>query len=594
MDQRQVRVRPTHRRRWTLVGAAIAGLGWTTWTGCSSTNPAQGPTSPSDASASDEGGLSDATSDASSDVALVTPDSATAAPDASSPDAATVAPVISNLTVVANPNSVLSATITFTTNVPTTSSVVVTNTGDGGAANTFTIPATTQAVTSHSVNVLGMRARSTFNMTVTATDASSNAATGTVSFTTGALPAAIAPVTVITNDPTKTSPGVTMFTVWKWEGLGLLANIDDATAQILALDAEGQVVWYYLPSHPGFDTYPTAPKKLPNGDLVFVTGETGWAEIDMMGNVVRSHTAASMGLDSLHHEITQESNDTDYLSLSTELRTIAGYPVADGGTTSYSVVGDVIAEFNMDGGVLNRWSDFDMLDPHVTGNPNLFNAAFWNGLYTDAGATKDWTHGNSVIVDPADNAIVTSSRTLGWVFKFARNDGGVPQVVWKLGAGGDFALTNSNETFQYGQHGLSILPNGHIMMFDDGNGRPEVDGGPTAPNSRAVEFSLDTVNKQATIEWQYRETPPFYSGFLGSSYLLANGNVLICDGGETANPADVPNDFSNLKFARIMEVTHDAVPTKVMEYDVKVASLPGDAAFSGYSVYRATRLPSLY
>ncbi len=598
MDQRQVRTWPTRQRRWTLFSAAIAGLGWTMWTGCSGSSPAPGLSAGPDGSAPEDGGSFDASIDTSidtsSDAGLATADAAADAPLSDGGVAA--APVISNLTIVANPNSVLSATITFTTDVPTTSSVLVTNTGDGGADNTFTIAPTTQLVTSHSINVLGMRAQSTFDMKVTATGAASNAATGTVSFTTGALPAAIAPVTVITNDPTKTSPGFTMFTVWKWDLVDLLTNIDDSTAQILALDAQGQVVWYYLPSNPAIDTYPTAPKKLPNGDLIFVTGESGWAEIDMMGNVVRSHTAASMGLDSLHHEITPESNNTAYLSLSTELRTVSGYPVGDGGTTSYPVVGDVIAEFNADGGVLNRWSDFDMLDPHVEGNSVLFNTAFWNGLYTTAGLTKDWTHGNSVIVDPSDNAIVTSSRTQDWVYKFGRNDGGLPQLVWKLGQGGDFTLTNSNETFQYGQHGLSILPNGHIMMFDDGNARPVVDGGTTAPYSRAVEFSLDTTNKQATIEWQYRETPPFYSQFLGSSYLLANGNVLICDGGETSDPTMPPTVQTNLKFARIMEVTHDATPVKVLEYDVKQAlnSRPGDPNFSGYSVYRATRLPSLY
>jgi arylsulfate sulfotransferase len=594
MDQRPIRTRPTQLRRWPLFGAPLAVLGCALWTGCSGTTSTQAAGLSPDGGSPEEGGpfdASTASNDASGDVAQVTADGAV---DALSADAETVSPVISNLMVVANPNCVLSATITFTTNVPTTSSVLVTNTGDGGAENTFTIAPSTQLATSHTVNVLGMRANSTFDMKVTATDGSSNVAMGTVSLTTEGLPAAIAPVTVVTNDSTKTSPGFTMFTVWTWDGAP--ANIQDSTAQILALDAHGQVVWYYLPSHPDTGAYPTGPKKLPNGDLAFVTGEKGWTEIDMMGNVVRSYAAAAMGLDSLHHELTLEANNTTYLGLSTELRNISGYPLGGGATTTYAVVGDVIVEFNTDGGVLNRWSDFDMLDPQVEGNTTFFDTPFWNGLYVDAGATKDWTHGNSVIVDPSDNAIVTSSRTQNWVYKFARNDGGMPKVVWKLGQDGDFTLTNRNETFQYGQHGLSILPNGHLMMFDDGNLRPVVDGGSAALHSRAVEFSLDTTNKQATIEWQYQETPPFYSQFLGSAYLLGNGNVLICDGGETANPTGSPNDETNLKFARIMEVTHDATPTKVLEYEIKqpLGSQPSDPTFSGYSVYRATRLPSLY
>ncbi len=570
----------------------MAALGWATWSGCSSSSPAPATGGDQEDASPAEGG---AVLDATTDVALGTePDAST--PDTGTVDSATGAPpVISNLMIVANPNSVLSATITFTTNVPTTSEVLVTNTGDGGSGNTFTIAPTTQLATSHSVNVLGMRANSAFDLKVTVTDAGSNVATGTVTFTTPALPAAIAPITVVTNDPTKTSPGYTLFTVWKWD-LSPTANIDPATAQIVALDAQGQIVWYYLPANPPVNSYPTAPKKLPNGDLAFVQGDSGWAEIDMMGNTVRSYTATAMGLDSLHHEITLESNNSQYLGLSTELRNVDGYPVAgDAGTTTYAVVGDVIAEFDTTGKVLNRWSDFDMLDAHRMGNSSFFNAPYWSGLYPLAVATKDWTHGNSVIEDPSDGTIVASSRTQNWVYKFGRNDGGVPKIVWRLGEGGDFTLTNANETFQYGQHGLSILPNGHLMMFDDGDNRAVPDGGSATQFSRAVEYSLNTASMQATIEWQYRETPPFYSQFLGSSYLLANGNVLICDGGETAK-ATAPTDPTNLKFARIIEVTHDATPTKVLEYDVKqpIGSLASDSTFSGYSVYRATRLPSLY
>ncbi len=541
-------------------------------------------------------------------------------------------PLISALRIVANPNNVLSATLTFTTNVPTTTSVRVTNTSEGGADNTFSIGPTTQPVTSHSVDVLGMRATSRFEMKITATDQDSNVATSTATFVTPALPAALAPITVVTNDPTKTSPGFTLFTVWRWD-FTPIANIDSSIAQILALDAQGHVVWYYLPANPRPDSYPSAPEKLHNGDLVFVTGDGGWTEIDEMGNVIRAYTGPKItaGRDvaprgvlgslasaiatewrqlfgpkeavahpalmdiALHHEITPEANDTRYLSLSTELRRVPGFPTAGGATTTFPVVGDVIAEFDPNGHVLHQWSAFDMLDPHREGNTTFFNTPFWNGRYRDVGPTKDWTHGNSVIEDTRDGTIVTSSRTQNWVYKFARAEGAAPRVVWRLGEGGDFALTNGNDTFQYGQHAISILPNGHLMMFDNGDNRPLVPGGPTVPYSRALEFSLDTTKMQATIAWQYEETPPFYSQFLGSSYLLPNGNVLVCDGGETVTSA-LPTDPANLKFARIMEVTHDAKPTKVLEYDIReeLHSHPANPNFSGYSVYRATRIPSLY
>lgn len=515
----------------------------------------------------------------------------------SSTDAADAAalPIISNIAITPNPNNILSATLTFDTNVPTTASVTVANTGDGGASNTFTIGPTTGLATSYSLDVLGMRAQSSFLLTITAKDASSNMATGAATYATGPLPAFIPPITIVTNDPTKTSPGFTLMTIWAWDG-SPAAGIDNALAGIVALDPEGQVVWYYYPGGTG-NVFPTDPKKLPNGDLVMLTGETGWAEIDMMGNVVQSYTAGQMGLDTLHHEIFPEKGTSNYLSLSTELRMISGYPTADGGTTTLPIVGDVIAEFGADGGVTNQWHELDMLDPMREGDPTMFNAPFYNSVYQDAGLTKDWSHANAIVTDPNDGTIVVSSRTQGWAYKFApTTDGGTPSVIWKLGAGGDFTLTNSNETFNYGQHGVNVLANGDILMFDDGNNRPAADGG-INDYSRAVEFSLDTTAKTATIVWQYQEQPSFFAQFLGSAYLLPNGNVLLCAGGLTDAPnGGVITSPSNLKYARIMEVTHDASPTKILEYEVRqeLNSIPSNPTFSGYSVYRATRIPSLY
>ena len=79
-----------------------------------------------------------------------------------------------------------------------------------------------------------------------------------------------------------------------------------------------------------------------------------WAEIDMTGNVVRSYRAPAMGLDSIHHELSPEPSSSDDLALSSELRDVPGYPTADGGTTTYAVVGNVIDEFDEDGGVLGH------------------------------------------------------------------------------------------------------------------------------------------------------------------------------------------------------------------------------------------------
>ena len=112
-----------------------------------------------------------------------------------------------------------------------------------------------------------------------------------------------------------------------------------------------------------------------------------------------------------------------------------------------------------------------------------------------------------------------------------------------------------------------------------------------------MEFQLDLNKMAATIVWQYQEpSPGFYSQILGSSYVLDNGNVLIDDGEELQDRTGSSADPNDLKFARVFEVTHDMPPTKVAEFDIKVplGSYAVDPTYSGYSLYRAIRVKSLY
>lgn len=563
-----------HLRRRLLVTVSLLPLG------CSARAPAVGV-----ADASLEAAVADASVDTASDASGLLDTSE------SSPSWDGANPIISGLAIVPNPNSALSAVLTFTTNEPTTDHVQVTNIGDAGADNSFVVPLGGVAPsTLHTINLIGMRASSPFRIDIATTDGSARSASGSLRYTTGALPATIPPITLVTNDKSRTSPGYTMMDLWLWDASQPFSKLDPTRSAIVIVDADAQVVWYAMgPTC----CYPMDPEKLANGDIVFVGSGTQaiWEEIDPMGTIVRQGSAASMGVDFLSHEIFPEG-DGSYLSLAPSVRDVSGYPTADGGTTTLHVVGDSIVEFDPDGRLLNQWSTFDMFDPHYEGTPSMFNAARWNFLYPDAGATKDWTHGNAVIVDPTSGDLVASSRTLSWIFKFSRNDGGAPQLLWRLGPNGDFTLTNANDGFQYNQHCPTILANGNILAFDDGDARPN-DAGAAGLYSRAVEFSLDTTRMQATIVWQYRESPSLYSNYVGSAYLLPNGNVLIDDGAEQADRSGTFNDPTNLKFARIMEVTHDPSPTKVMEFDIN-PPLTWQPNYSGFWVYRAKRIPSLY
>jgi hypothetical protein len=70
------------------------------------------------------------------------------------------------------------------------------------------------------------------------------------------------------------------------------------------------------------------------------------------------------------------------------------------------------------------------------------------------------------------------------------------------------------------QHDVRILPNGHLLLFDNGNFH-------NPPQSRAVEYALDTVAMTATLVWESRHAPPVFASFLGSVQRFQNGHTLI-------------------------------------------------------------------
>jgi hypothetical protein len=85
--------------------------------------------------------------------------------------------------------------------------------------------------------------------------------------------------------------------------------------------------------------------------------------------------------------------------------------------------------------------------------------------------------------------------------------------VWKLG----------HETLAQ-QHDPTMLPNGHVLIFDNGVQRPDQ----VMPFSRVIEVDPRTNE----IVWEYRDAPlyNFFSPYISGARRLANGNTLITEG----------------------------------------------------------------
>jgi hypothetical protein len=129
----------------------------------------------------------------------------------------------------------------------------------------------------------------------------------------------------------------------------------------------------------------------------------------------------------------------------------------------------------------------------------------------------DLDHPNSIDLDAAGDLIV-SYRDLNAIVKI---DPTTKKVVWQLGGiRNQFAILGDPFGGFDGQHDVRVLPNGHLLMFDNGWTH-------SPAQSRAVEYALDTQQMTATMVWQYAPSPSIFNEYTGSAQRLANGNTLV-------------------------------------------------------------------
>ena len=154
---------------------------------------------------------------------------------------------------------------------------------------------------------------------------------------------------------------------------------------------------------------------------------------------------------------------------------------------------------------------WDILDP----------AQHWIPINEDG--MTGWTHLNSVSMGPHGN-IVLSLRHRNQVVSLSPDY----KIEWQLfGPDSDYEFPNPADRF-YKQHTASELANGNILLFDNGNGRPEAEGG---QYSRALELRLDDATDTAVKVWEYRPDADIYAPIMSSAYRLNNGNTLVNFGG---------------------------------------------------------------
>jgi hypothetical protein len=448
--------------------------------------------------------------------------------------------LIENAVVEPNPNSVLSAIVSFSTSEPCRGWLRVSSGG-----HQFETGLSYQD-TQHKIVVVGMRADSEYSLQIQLADLDIDGPV--LSFTTPSLPSGIPEFEFTAHQPAKASPGITLF--------GVEDGINENNAQgsnkplYIGVDEAGYVVWYYADANTAVRNDRQA-QLLADGTIL-ISLLKGFRVISIGGDTLVDIPGGPALGGMLHHDAVQLP-DGSFAALARETQTIDGEKFR----------GDRIVQADSSGTkLLWSWSAFDHLD-----------TSFMPGNLSKKVGKKDgahdWTHANGLSYLPDDQSFLISMRHHNHVIKVDHKSG---NVVWTLGEGGDFELTAGS--WFYSQHSPNWRNDGRMLIYDNGNERPGPD-----KYSRAVAYQVDEKAMTAQELWSF--TTDYYTSFLGSTRWLENGNILVCAGGQNAKLGNVPGPPVP-GVAQIVEVTMDSPAEKVWEIKTQ-----------GF-VFRATRTPSFW
>ncbi len=189
--------------------------------------------------------------------------------------------------------------------------------------------------------------------------------------------------------------------------------------------------------------------------------------------------------------------------------------VVSGGRPDAVLDSLVFEELDANQQIVFRWRAIDHLA--ITDSLGYLNVA-----------SVDWTHANSITIDPWDNNYLVSLRCFCQIIKVSRTTG---DVIWRLGGvSNNFTFIGENPTnapyYFIGEHNVHGMANTNIMLFDNGSLASQ---GSLAGRtySRAVQYQLDETNMTATLVWQYIHNPVVLTPTEGIVKRFTNGDTYV-------------------------------------------------------------------
>ena len=335
-------------------------------------------------------------------------------------------------------------------------------------------------------------------------------------------------VEIVLQDGTKNS--VTITTDPLMEGVPESTSIDTTTEYMgdnfvfltasmrswpVGYDYKGDLRWYCT-ENLAFDI-----KRIKNGHILVGTERlvkmpyftTGLYEMNFGGKIFKEYVIPCGGY---HHDQFQ-MEDGNILALTFDF---------------YSgTVEDVCVLLDKDTGeILKKWDYKTVLPQHGPGS----------GSQTE----EDWFHNNAVWYDKKTNSLTFSGRHEDAVINLDFETG---ELNWIIGDPENWPQEYVDKYFftpvgdgefdwQYEQHACVVLPDGDIMLFDNGHYRAKNPDNyiPNSQNfSRGVRYRIDTDKMTIEQVWQYGKErgAEFFSPYICNVEYYDEGHYMVHSGG---------------------------------------------------------------
>lgn len=340
-------------------------------------------------------------------------------------------------------------------------------------------------------------------------------------------------------------------------------------------DTHGDIRWYLdFSEHPELNElyYDDGVERLQNGNLYFGDGTTNTIyEVNMLGEVLNTWDMPGYGF---HHEVLEKPNGNFLVTVN---------------KLDEETIEDFIIEIDREQNtIVNVWDLKESLQ-------------YSRRALTDD--DTDWFHANAVVYSEQDDCIIVSGRTQGMV-KLTNDN----EVVWIMGPHLDWEKNGRGEDlnefllqpldaagspitdqevldgyenhpdfeWNWYQHAPQIMPNGNIMLFDNGDNRNFSGHG---PYSRAVEYKVDEEEMTIQQVWQYGKErgEQTYSRIVSDVDYFPEEDHVFFSPGAITHPEPV---------GKVVEVDYET-GNRIFEATIT----PPAAMFSIVTFHRTERLP---